>query len=207
MKLSIQLFNDGKIVGGIFLVLRKALDTVDHNILLQKLESAGIRGIALLLRHSFLSDRLQYVLVDEAKSDFKPILFGVPQGSVLGSILFLIYINDMANLPLLGNVLQFADDTACFYPAIDFAELMQSINHDLQILSKFFTINKLTINANKKEFIVLKTLNKIVKPLSFTFNGTTIHDTKNVKYLGLYLNHNLKWDEHIIQLKKRLCLV
>lgn len=103
-----------RLVGGLFLDIQKAFDTLDHHILLDKLERYGIRGIAKRIIESYLSNRKQYVAIGNSKSELKTTDIGVPQGSNIGPLLFLIYVNDLGSIPLIGVPRLFADDTAIF---------------------------------------------------------------------------------------------
>lgn len=101
---------------GIFLDFRKAFDSIKHNILLEKLQVYGIRGIALELMHSYLESRFQYTSLKGYSSEKSMIKYGVPQGSILGPLLFIIYINDLTNIPLTEEIILYADDTNVFFP-------------------------------------------------------------------------------------------
>jgi hypothetical protein len=123
---------DGKkIVAGLFLDLKKAFDTIEHVILLRKLNTIGVRGVAAELLRNYLTNRLQTVCVNGECGSFLPVSVGVPQGSVLGPLLFLIYINDIGSLPLRGSVRLFADDTAIFYPCVEVTELVESVHRPI----------------------------------------------------------------------------
>jgi hypothetical protein len=117
---------------GIFLDLSKAFDTVDHNILLDKLNYYGIRGLALDLIKSYLSDRMQYVQYNQTNSIKQNISCGVPQGSILGPLLFLLYINDLANVSKLLTVILFADDTNIFYSPNDPTILTRVLKEEIE---------------------------------------------------------------------------
>lgn len=134
------------IVGGLFLDLKKAFDKLTHRILLQKLECYGFRGLANDIIKSYLTDRQQFVAIDGCRSSLQTVNVGVPQGSNIGPLLFLIYINDLGNLPLQGIPRLFADDTAIFYPSNDTPSIISSINSDLQILMQYFDCNLLSLN-------------------------------------------------------------
>ena len=140
----------------IFLDLRKAYDTINHTILIKKLEKHGIRGLPLQLLASYLTDRQQYTIVNQYKSKSRDVICGIPQGSTLGPLLFNIYIND---LPLASNstIHLFADDTNLTLSHSNVSTLQQNINDELVNVSYWFKVNKLSINFNKTEFMVVTT--------------------------------------------------
>ena len=145
---------------GIFIDLSKAFDTVNHDILIGKLEHYGIRGKALDLIRSYLNDREQYAIIDKCKSSTKPIRCGVPQGSVLGPLFFILFINDLPNCCPLGNVRIFADDTNVFFHGASIEELIKTAKDILSNLNYWFAANKLTLNADKSSFTIFKSQRK-----------------------------------------------
>ena len=138
--------DDDKFVCGIFLDLTKAFDTVNHQILLDKLHHYGVRGQTNDLFKSYLSNRKQYVKIGKSESSYQSINCGVPQGSVLGPLLFLIYVNDIANLSPLGNFRLFADDTNAFVEHENLEQLYENSKINLKYLYKWFKSNELTVN-------------------------------------------------------------
>ena len=147
---------------GIFLDLSKAFDTVNHPILLDKLEYYGIRGLAKQWFESYLMNRMQFVSLGSCKSDMLNISSGVPQGSVLGPILFLLYINDFSNCSTILDFHLFADDTNIFHRDKSLSNLESTINNQLSYVIDWLSSNKLTLNADKSSFIVFHpTLKKI----------------------------------------------
>ena len=179
----------------IFLDLRKAYDTINHTILIKKLEKYGIRGLPLQLLASYLTDRQQYTIVNQYKSKSRDVIWGIPQGSTLGPLLFNIYIND---LPLGTNstIHLFADDTNLTLSHSNVSTLQQNINVESLNVSNWFKVNKLSINFNKTEFMVVTT--KQNKPeLKVSIDNNPIKQSHHIKYLGVPIDDNLNWKQQI----------
>ena len=138
---------------GIFIDLSKAFDTLDHSILLSKLEFYGVRGITLKWFQSYLSNRKQYVSYNGASSCSKVITCGVPQGSILGPLLFVLYINDIVNCSSILRFILFTDDTNLFYSSQNLLDLTRIVNTELYYLSEWFRANKLSLNLKKKQIL------------------------------------------------------
>ena len=145
-----------KIACSVFIDLRKAFDTVDHEILLKKLENYGFRGIPLQLIQSYLTDRRQYTMVNGTKSDLNKVKRGVPQGSTLGPLLFLIYVND---LPYISNFTTklFADDTVLTMTNSCITTLQHDVNKELTKIDEWMRLNKLSLNSKHMLITKLKT--------------------------------------------------
>ena len=151
-KISSNIDNNKKHSIGIFLDLSKAFDTIDHQILLRKLHY-GIRGIACDWFKSYLENRVQYVSYNSKDSDYMKIMCGVPQGSILGLLLFILYINDIVKVSTVLNPV-LADDTSLFHAHTDFDTLIEEINEELQKITTWFHTNKLSLNIKKSNFII-----------------------------------------------------
>ena len=194
---------------GIFIDLSKAFDTIDHKILLAKLSRYGIRGVAGSLIESYLSIRTQYTEVLKEKSDSLIIQFGVPQGSVLGPLLFLFYINDISRLSDLGIFVLFADDTNIFIDGMSAREVYKKGNELLKYLQRYMTLNKLHINMTKCCYIHFKpqTRAKTVEAdgqLNLEIDGFPIKRCTETKFLGVIIDDKLNWDAHIKYLRRKL---
>ena len=174
---------------GIFLDLAKAFDTVDHRILLKKLEYYGIRGTPLLWFKNYLDSRFQQVRCNGALSSLKPIRCGVPQGSNLGPLLFLIYINDLPSSSSVLKFILFADDTNAFCSHKSLTELKQIINTELVLLAEWFKTNRLSLNVKKTSYITFHSPNKtILDPGNKLFiEGIAIEQVSSTKFLGIYI--------------------
>ena len=204
--LQLCIIDSGNIVGGVFIDLQKAFDTVNHDILCEKLSYYGFRGISKLLIKSFLTNRKQYVSINGFNSTEKNVICGVPQGSTLGPLLFLLYINDLHYSMKYSIASHFADDTCITFSAKKIKTVETVLNCDLKILSDWLKANRLSLNVNKSKLILFKSKRKIILDNSFSIklNGLRLETTDNVKYLGLYLDKNLSFDYHINQLSKKL---
>jgi len=184
---------------GIFFDLAKAFDTVDHGILLSKLERYGIRGNQLQWFKSYLENRSQCVYCNGSLSDLKTIKFGVPQGSNLGPLLFLIYINDLPNVSSKLYFILFADDTNVFYSHSSLETLFQIVNEELTLAANWFCANKLTLNLDKTNYILFKSHRKPC-PSQYpilSINGTPLSRVESTKFLGVYVDQHLTWKDHI----------
>ena len=190
---------------GTFIDLQKAFDTVNHGILLKKLEHYGIRGIPNNWFRSFLTNRYQFTTVSAQSSAKAEMTHGVPQGSVLGPLLFLIYINDLNKAIVHSKVHHFADDTNLLLTGNSLKKINKFMNHDLRLLCHWLRANKISLNAGKSEIIIFKNKNKqISKNLNFRVSGQKIEITNSVKYLGIHLNDSLTWKSHLTTLLPKL---
>ena len=148
---------------GIFLDLSKAFDTVNHDILLKKLSFYGIRGNCLAWINDYLTNRKQIVKYNQIRSTEMAIMCGVPQGSILGPLLFLIYFNDLTNSTKNLSTILFADDTNLFCSGKDINELECNINAELVDVQEWLTLNQLTLNIKKSNYIIFRTAKKQLK--------------------------------------------
>ena len=190
---------------GIFIDLRKAFDTVNHGILLKKLEHYGIRETANNWFESYLSNRKQYVFVNGVSSDIRYITSGVPQGSVLGPLLFLIYINDLPNISKILNFYLFADDTNIYYEAQTPEKLELVINKELKKLHTWLIVNRLSLNIEKTNFVVFHPYNKPLKhKITLKIQNKAISEKDHVKYLGIMIDSGLTWQAQIDQVSKKM---
>ena len=150
----ITALNEGDYVLGVFLDLSKAFDTVDHNIILMKLYKYGIRGVAYDWIKSYLEERKQYVSFNKHDSSTMDIKCGVPQGSILGPLLFLIYVNDLSNVSSILFTLLFVDDTNVFVTRKNLSTLFTTMNSELVRLSEWMNVNKLSLNVKKTNYML-----------------------------------------------------
>lgn len=192
---------DGLMTIGIFLDLSGAFDTVDHKLLLGALEELGFRGTVLKLFRNYLSNRKQSVQIRDRISTRQTISCGVPQGTVLGPILFTIYINKLLTLKCGGEIFSFADDTVVLYKDDSWGNLKNKIEMGFGNVLKWFDQKYLTVNYDKTKFmpfVIYKNNLPRYEMISIQKNDTVelIHSTISIKYLGVTLDRHLRWDVH-----------
>ena len=178
---------------------------MDHDILISKLEYYGVRGVVKKWFTSYLENRKQFVTIYGFQSGLNRINVGVPQGSVLGPLLFLIYINDLSNSVKNSTVHHFADDTNLLYINKSVKTLCKKINQDLKGVTDWLNSNRISLNINKTEFVIFRSpRNPINAEINIRLNGKRLYPSKFIKYLGVLLDEHLSWKYHINELIKKL---
>ena len=194
-------FENNSIMCGIYLDLRKAFDTVNIGILLGKLHKYGIRHNAYNMLKSYLNERTQCVQIEDARSALLPITIGVPQGSILGPLLFILYINDF---PLVCGqhitTLLYADDTAIFIEGKNENQLQRTLNTLMPKVADWFVSNQLSLNTDKTCY-QMYTHKRLDVEVSVIIDGAEIIRANTVKYLGVFIDEDLKWKTHIAKLQ------
>ena len=196
--------DEGNIAVTCFLDLKKAFDTVDHSILISKLYKLGIRGPILKWFKSYLSNRQQFVQIHKTKSDIKPVVCGIPQGSILGPLLFILYINDLAEVSDTLHTILFADDTTVTIEGKNEAELINILNTELQKLNCWLKANKLTINVSKSHFMVFHRGKRKLGVNNPSLNNIALKRVNYSKFLGVIIDDGLKWTNHISYIKNKI---
>ena len=194
---------ENKYAIGIFIDLKKAFDTINHDILLDKLERYGIRGVGLKWLSSYLIDRQQFVKLGDYKSTLLDIKCGVPQGSILGPKLFILYINDICKVSDVFKFVLFADDTNIFCSGDNMQHLLNMITSEMNKLKKWFDRNKLSLNLNKTKIMLFG--NRKIDSKESEFIATmNIERVYQIKFLGVILDHKICWKPHIAYVRAKL---
>jgi Reverse transcriptase (RNA-dependent DNA polymerase) len=206
--------NSKKHAIAIFCDLKKAFDTVDHTILLKKLKKIGVSNVALNWFSDYLTNRQQFVCIGSVSSQLRTIKFGVPQGSILGPLLFLIYINDLPTVSSLINYL-FADDTTLLYSHSNLDSLISTVNTEFRKIVHFFRAHKMCLHPQKTKFILFTNSHTVTNSdcnivincnnegenypdLIFPIERVTANSsTPAIKFLGLYIDPDLSFKFHI----------
>ena len=210
-----KVLDSGELPITVFLDLSKAFDTLDHGILLQKLKHYGVTGISLKWFESYLMNRSQYVQLDSGYSNPLHITTGVPQGSILGPLLFIIYINDLYLASPKFESILYADDTTLISSLCTFNyslssnnDVSNNINLELNKVHDWLVANKLSLNIPKTKFMVFSfSQSRTEINLNLKLDNTDIERTSEFNFLGLIVNENLNWNAHIHKIENKLARV
>ena len=194
--------DNGKVPFSIFFYLSKAFDTLDHTILTQKLKHYGIKGCALKLLKNYLSNRKQYVELNNVKSEMCEIKTGVPQGSILGLLLFVIYVNDIYKASSILHAIIYADDSTLTANLEDFSaktrkDLENKINSEINKITIWLKANRLSLNIHKSKFMLYYKPPRRVPIPVLKIDNTEITNVDTFNFLGLLINKNLNWKPHV----------
>ena len=196
-------FNENKNYIGIFLDFSKAFDTICHRILLKKIEHMGFRGPIYQWISSYLTNRKQFVNMGDVSSDTLDIKMGVPQGSTLGPLLFILYINDMSNSLSVLKVVHFADDSTLHISAEKNQNNATEINNELEAINSWLTANKLYLNIDKTKYMIFS-LKEKPPDLNLIIGNSLIERTNVQKFLGIYIDDKINFGEHTKKLSAQL---
>ena len=213
MDRNIKNMNDNLWPVNIYLDFSKAFDSLNHIILLSKLKFYGIQQDALCLLKSYLTNRSQYVQLDNVKSSHHTVLCGIPQGSVLGPLIFNIFINDIIKASSKFDFILYADDTTLVSTLENFgtlnnvAELENAINCEISKISSWLVSNMLVLNVAKSKLMLFFKSPKRPPKLTLTINGDIIEQVEEFNFLGITVDQNVNWDAHITKISIKLARV
>ena len=195
--------NSGNYFVSVFLDFSRAFDTVNHKILLDKLNAYGVRGSILSWFKSYLTDRKLFVSIGDSTSGTNTVNIGLPQGSVAGPLLFLLYINDMSSACSHMKCVHYADDTTAFLSGVDATDLVDCMNYELGCLDQWLMANRLSLNVGKTKFMMTTNRN-ISSELDLRIRGVRLKQVDSYEILGVIVDHKLNFVEHMDVLCKKL---
>ena len=198
----LKAMDKGNLTGALFIDMKKAFDTLPHMSFLQKLERYRIMDTPLAWFSDYLSESNQMVCVDGICSNPQPIQSGGPQGSILGPLLFILYINDLPSCPQFSEILMYADDTVIYFSGNPISDIEMKLSLDLTKVSYWLKENNLFLNIKKTECLLFGTRQRLkvsenAEDFSVILNGTSITFSQVFKYLGVLLDNHLTFNEYI----------
>ena len=193
------------LVGTVLMDLSKAFDCIPHDLLIAKLHAYGFSLKTVTFIYSYLKRRKQKVKVNNVLSDFLTLLSGVPQGSILGPILFNIFLNDLLSTLKLSDLFNFADDNTISATADNIDHLMLTLKHESELAVKWFTENQMIVNPDKFQAMILQNSrnSKNYEPVKLEIESAKIETKNTVKLLGITIDNKLNFEEHISELCKK----
>ena len=202
----LQNIDKGQLTGMVFLDLSKAFDTIDHDTMLNKLQDLAFSGSAVVWFRSYLTDRSQSVCTDGVVSDPQSIAFGVPQGSLLGPLLFIIYINDLPSVVESCEIQLYADDTLLFFSSSSVSDIEDHLSEDLGHVINWLESSYLFLNYSKTKIMLIGTHQRLAKVGSFsiTARNKILSRVYEFKYLGVVLDPTLSWNDHIDHITSKI---
>ena len=193
------------VVGSLFIDLSKAFDSIDHNLLLSKLESYGVHVTELLWFTDYLEGRKQRVVLEGQSADWSEVTRGVPQGTILGPLLFIIFVNDLPDVVQHSTINLYADDTTIYMTDRDPLIVGEKLSADLQRVAAWIGSNGLKMNITKTQAMVLsrKRRRSQEEAVRICLDGQPISKQKEVNYLGVVMDQNLSWVQHVEKVRRR----
>jgi hypothetical protein len=200
-----EMIEDSKIIVAVFLDFKRAFETIDRELLLWKMEQYGVKDAELEWFRSYLSDRSQETKFYTKVSEAINVKLGVPQGSVLGPLLFILYINDIKNSIKFCKVNLFADDTLLYIATDNLQDAVNKINEDLASLSTWLGLNKLKLNIQKTKYMVITFKQNVpVNLFKVNIDGNELELVEDMKYLGVIIDNKLKFGKNVQQIEKKI---
>ena len=197
--------DNNHVVGAVLVDLSRAFDSISHDLLLCKMDLYGIRGKAKQWFHSYLSDRKQRVVVDGEVSPWSTIRMGVPQGSILGPLLFTLFINDLPSVLQSTKTMLYADDTTIYHSCPDPQQLQEALADDLLRMTSWLKTNHLHINVRKTKLLLLARRGRAheLDRVRLSVNDVEIERQNNVKFLGVIIDSELNWEKHVAAVRRK----
>ena len=202
----LQAIDNGQVNGVVYIDLSKAFDSVDHGLLLLKLQHLGCDTNALSWFDAYLSNRVQRTVVNGVLSDRMYIDVGVPQGSILGPLLFVIFINDLASISPSIDIDMYADDTTLTTSSNTALNIESTLNREIKLISEWMKVNNLILNTNKTKFMLIGTRQRLNKmgPVSVLINEAPVERVTRYKSLGLLVDECLTWNDHVDYITRKI---